>query len=106
MVVSLVKNEEHESISYFKLILDVFSIFVLGLFMLVLFKTFTKNNMYFTIAVSVYLIILSVYTLLYLNMITERKLIYGVHHRLINFINIYNIFLSIFMIMLSTFYLS
>jgi hypothetical protein len=105
MVISVV-NDKQEKVSYLRLIMDVFFIFILGLFLLVLFRTFTKNKMYFTIALSIYIIIFSVYTLLYLNMITNPNLIYGIHHRLINFINIYNIFLSVFMIIISVFYVS
>lgn len=101
MVISVSDNEnEKKTVSYLQIILDVFVIFVLGLFLLLVFRTFTKNKTFFTIAMSIYLIIFSMYTLLYLSMVTERKIIEGIHHRAITFINVYNVFLAIFMIVL------
>lgn len=102
MVVSVVnKNYDEDGLSYAKLILDVLFIFVMGLFLLIVFKTFSNNKMYFAIALSIYLILISMYTILYMSMVKDESLINSIHHRLISFISVYNVFLAIFMIVVS-----
>ena len=103
MVVSLV-NDKKDKISYIQLVVDVFCIFVLGIFLLIIFKTFNSKAIYFTITISVYLIVYSIYTLIYLNKVTNVDIIYGLHHRFLNFMNIYNIFLAIFLITIGLLY--
>ena len=103
MVVSVVsKNDPKDGLSYARMILDVMFIFLMGLFLLIVFKTFTSNNkMYFAIAISIYLILISMYTILYMSMVKNDTFINSIHHRLISFISIYIVFLAIFMIILS-----
>ena len=103
MVVSVVsKNDSNDGLSYARLILDVMFIFLMGLFLLIVFKTFTSNNkMYFAIALSIYLILISMYTILYMSMVKNDALKNSIHHRLISFISVYNVFLAIFMIIVA-----
>lgn len=99
----IVTTSANESISYLKLVIDVFTIFILGIFLIVLYKTYTRRPMYFVIALSTYFIVLNIYVVLYLNMIKDPVLTSSIHHRIINFVCIYNIFMAIFLIFLSVF---
>ena len=102
MVVSVVnKKNSQDGLSYATLILDVLFIFMMGLFLLVVFRTFTNNKMYFAISVSIYLILISMYTIIYMSMVKNQALINSIHHRMISFISVYNVFLAIFMIIIS-----
>lgn len=97
----IVTTNANESISYLKLVIDVFTIFILGIFLIVLYKTYTRRPMYFVIALSIYFIVLNIYVVLYLNMVKDPVLTSSIHHRVINFLCIYNIFMAIFLIFLS-----
>lgn len=99
----IVTTSADESVSYLKLVIDVFTIFILGIFLIVLYKTYTKRPVYFVVALSVYFIVFNLYVLLYLNMIKDPVLTSSIHHRIINFVGVYDIFMAIFLIMLATF---
>ena len=108
MVVSVIHNNSEapvDGVSYVKLIVDVLFIFIMGLFLLIIFKTFSQNKIYFTVSLATYLIIISMYTLLYMNMVKSKALLNSIHHRSISFSSIYNVFLSIFLIVVSMYYM-
>lgn len=100
MAVTILSNDM-KPFSYLALIGDVFIIFMSGIYFLLLYRLYTKNVAYFIIGVSIYFIILNIYTLLYLHQIKDPVLLKSIHHRLLNFIGIYNIFLAIFMMLIS-----
>ena len=95
-----VNTTAQESISYLKMVIDVFTIFILGIFLIILYMTYNRNIMYFTISISIYFIILNIYVVLYMNMVKDPVLTSSIHHRIINFVCIYNVFMSIFLIIL------
>ena len=102
MVVSVVnKNNSKDKVSYVTLVLDVLFIFMMGLFLLVVFRTFSSNKMYFAIALSIYLILISMYTILYMSMVKNKALNDSIHHRLLSFVSVYNVFLAIFIIVIA-----
>jgi hypothetical protein len=94
-------------VSYIQTIADVFVIFILGLFLLILFKSYVGNGsnmMLFMILISVYFVCMNIYVMIYLNMVKNTTLTNGVHHRLLNFFSIYNVFLGIFMLSIGIIY--
>jgi hypothetical protein len=97
MTLSII-NPNKEPNSYIKVVVDVFSIFMLGAFLLILMLTYKSNLKLFILSISIYLIILQVYVLYYMYMIKDVNILKSTSHRLLNFINIYGIFISIFII--------
>jgi len=84
------------------MIIDVSSMFFSGLLLLVLYTTFAaKNRKYFIIAFSSYFGLLNLYSLLYINQIKDTKLRNSIHQRWLAYIYIYNMFLSLFLIVMS-----
>lgn len=84
------------------IIVDVSSMFFSGLLLLVFYSTFSsKDRKMFIIAFSTYFGLLNLYSLLYINQIKEKKLRNSVHQRWLAYIYIYNMFLSIFLIVMS-----
>lgn len=103
MPVIVMNNEEQKKVSNFSVIADVFSIFILGVFLLILMTTYTYNIQMFVLAIAIYFIGLNFLVLLYMNMIKDPSIVKTLQHRLLNFIGIYNIFLGLFLIILSFF---
>jgi hypothetical protein len=94
----IVTTNANQTTSYLNLVINVFTIFILGLFLIILYKTYTKRPMYFIIALSIYFIVLNIYILLYMNMIKDPVLTNSIHHKIINFLGVYKIFMAMFMI--------
>lgn len=101
MAVTIINSDKSQPVSYLNVVVDVSSIFMLGLFMLLLIMTYTNNIKFFVVAISIYFIILNMYMLLYMNLVKDPVILKSMHHRLLNFICVYTIFLSIFMIIVS-----
>ena len=103
MPVIVTNNEEKKEVSNLGVVADVFSIFILGVFLLILMTTYTHNIQMFVLAIAVYFIGVNFLVILYMSMIKDKTIIRSLQHRLLNFIGIYNIFLGLFLIVLSFF---
>lgn len=103
MPVIVMNNEQKKEVSNLSVIVDVFSIFILGVFLLILMTTYTYNIQMFVLSIAVYFIGLNFIVLLYMNTIKDPIVQKTLLHKLLNFISIYNIFLGLFLIVLSFF---
>jgi hypothetical protein len=99
----IVMNDQSDikNVSNISVVADVFIIFILGLFLLVLMTTYTNNIRLFVLSLAVYFIVINIYILLYITSINDNKIKTTLKHRILNFMGIYNIFLGMFLIILS-----
>uniref|UniRef100_A0A6C0BP14 Uncharacterized protein n=1 Tax=viral metagenome TaxID=1070528 RepID=A0A6C0BP14_9ZZZZ len=104
----IVMNDQSDikNVSNISVVADVFIIFILGLFLLVLMTTYTNNIRLFVLSLAVYFIGMNIYILLYITSINDNKIKKTLKHRILNFMGIYNIFLGMFLIILSFMYSS
>lgn len=103
MPVIVTNNEDKNEVGNLDIISDVFTIFILGVFLLILMTTYTYNIQMFVLAIAIYFIALNFLVLLYMSMIKDTTIMKSLRHRLLNFIGVYNIFLGLFLIVLSFF---
>lgn len=98
-----VVGHKYEPVSYLNIIANVFLILLLGMYLLLLFATYTKSVGYFVIAIAVYIIIFNLYYLLHISTIKDPVILKTLNHRIITFMCIYNVFLSIILMMAALF---
>lgn len=84
------------------MIVDVGGMFFSGLSLLLFYTTFAaRDRKLFIVSLSIYFGLINLYSLLYINQISELKLRSSVHHRWLVYIYMYNMLLSIFLVVLS-----
>jgi hypothetical protein len=80
---------------------DVITIFGLGLLMLLVMLSYTKNITYFVIIISGYFIMNNIYAVIYMSLNNDNVIAQSIQHRILLFMSIYNIFLGLFMIVMA-----
>lgn len=80
---------------------DVLTIFGLGLVMLMILLSYTKNITYFVMIISAYFIMNNIYTVFYMTLNKQNVISQSIQHRILLFMSVYNIFLGVFMIVMA-----
>jgi hypothetical protein len=95
------KNNNVVVSSNWDVFVDVVTIFGLGLVMLLIMLSYTKNITYFVMIISTYFIINNMYTVLYMSLNNDYVITQSIQHRVLLFMSVYNVFLGIFMIVMA-----
>jgi len=96
------KNNNNDVVSSnWDVFVDVVTIFGLGLLMLLVMLSYTKNITYFVMIISGYFIMNNIYTVIYMSLNNDHVIAQSIQHRILLFMSIYNIFLGIFMVVMA-----